>query len=123
VRQIVLVLGTALGLGILGAARAHTPTAAIFWITISIGGLAAAAPVGWSIPSLIAPAGSVGRLGGILNFGNQLSAIAAPIITGYVASVTRSFAWAFAVATFFLLIGIAGYVFLLGRIEPIPDPG
>jgi MFS transporter, ACS family, D-galactonate transporter len=122
VRQIVLVLGTALGLGILGAAQAHTAAAAIFWISISIGGLAAAAPVGWSIPSLIAPAGSVGRLGGILNFGNQLSAIAAPIITGYVASATRSFAWAFAAATLFLLIGIAGYIFLLGRIEPIPDP-
>jgi MFS family permease len=122
VRQIVLVLGTALGLGILGAAQAHTPSLAIFWISISIGGLAAAAPVVWSIPSLIAPAGSVGRLGGILNFGNQLSAIAAPIVTGYVASATSSFAWAFAAATFFLLIGICGYVFLLARIEPIPDP-
>ena len=122
VRQLVLILGTAFGLGILGAALAHTPATAIFWISISIGGLAAAAPVGWSIPSLIAPTGSVGRLGGILNFGNQLSAIAAPIITAYVASVTRSFAWAFATATLFLLIGIAGYVFLLGRIEPIPDP-
>lgn len=122
VRQIVLIFGTALGLGILGAAEAHTPAAALFWISISIGGLAAAAPVGWSIPSLIAPAGSVGRLGGILNFGNQLSAIAAPIITGYVASSTRSFAWAFAVASLFLVIGIGGYVFLLGRIEAIPDP-
>ena len=122
VRQIVLVLGTALGLGILGAAQARTPAAAIFWISMSIGGLAAAAPVGWSIPSLIAPAGSVGRLGGILNFGNQLSAIAAPIITGYVATISRSFGWAFAAATLFLLIGIGSYLFLLGRIEPIPDP-
>jgi MFS-type transporter involved in bile tolerance (Atg22 family) len=77
--------------------------------------------VGWSIPSLIAPAGSVGRLGGILNFGGQLSAITAPIVTGYIVSNTHSFAWAFAVATAFLFIGIAGYVFLLGRIEPIPD--
>jgi ACS family D-galactonate transporter-like MFS transporter len=122
VRQFVLVAGTAFGLGILGAARAHTAAAAIFWISISIGGLAAAAPVGWSIPSLIAPPGSVGRLGGILNFGNQLSAIVAPIVTGYIASATHSFAWAFAAATAFLLIGILGYVVLLGRIEPIPDP-
>lgn len=122
VRQVVLVAGTVFGLGILGAAQAHTPAAAIFWISISIGGLAAAAPVGWSIPSLIAPEGSVGRLGGILNFGNQLSAIAAPIVTGYIAAVTHSFAWAFAVATVFLFMGIAGYVLLLGRIEPIPDP-
>ncbi|MDP9337371.1 MAG: MFS transporter [Acidobacteriota bacterium] len=121
VRQVVLVVGTAFGLGIFGAVQAATPLAAIFWITISIGGLAAAAPVGWSIPSLIAPAGSVGRLGGILNFGNQLSAIVAPIFTGYVVSATHSFAWAFAAAAVFLLVGIAGYVLLLGRIEPIPD--
>ncbi|MEQ1473351.1 MAG: MFS transporter [Candidatus Acidiferrum sp.] len=121
VRQIVLVVGTAFGLGICGAAQASSPMAAIFWISISLGGLAAAAPVGWSIPSLIAPAGGVGRLGGILNFGNQLSAIVAPIFTGYVVSGTHSFAWAFVAASAFLLIGIAGYVLLLGRIEPIAD--
>ena len=122
VRQIVLVGGTAFGLGILGAAHARTPMAALFWISISIGGLSAAAPVGWSIPSLIAPEGSVGTLGGILNFGNQLSAIAAPIVTGYVVAATHEFVWAFVVATAFLLAGIAGYVFWLGRIEPIPEP-
>jgi MFS transporter, ACS family, D-galactonate transporter len=122
VRQIVLVGGTAFGLGILGAAHAHTPSTALFWISVSLGGLAAAAPVGWSIPSLIAPEGSVGTLGGILNFGNQLSAIVAPIVTGYVVAATQSFAWAFVVATAFLLAGIAGYVFWLGRIEPIPEP-
>jgi MFS transporter, ACS family, D-galactonate transporter len=122
VRQSVLVGGTAFGLGILGAAHAHTPITAIFWISISLGGLAAAAPVGWSIPSLIAPEGSVGTLGGILNFGNQLSAIAAPIVTGYVVAATHEFAWAFVVATTFLFAGIAGYVFWLGRIEPIPEP-
>jgi MFS transporter, ACS family, D-galactonate transporter len=122
VRQSVLVGGTAFGLGILGAAHAHTPTTALFWISVSLGGLAAAAPVGWSIPSLIAPEGSVGVLGGILNFGNQLSAIVAPIVTGYVVAATQSFAWAFVVATAFLLAGIAGYLFWLGRIEPIPEP-
>ena len=78
VRQIVLIGGTALGLGILGAARVHTPAAALFWISMSIGGLAAASPVGWSIPSLIAPRESVGTLSGIINFCNHLSAIAAP---------------------------------------------
>jgi MFS family permease len=121
VRQTVLIIGTAFGLGILGAAQARTPGAAIFWISLSLGGLAAAAPVGWSIPSLIAPPGSVGTLGGILNFGNQLSAIVAPIATGYIASATYSFSGAFIAATAFLLIGIIGYIYLLGRIEPIPS--
>ncbi len=122
VRQYILITGTAFGLGILGAAHAHGPVSALLWISISLGGLAAAAPVGWSLPSLIAPTEGVGQIGGIINFCNQLSAIAAPIVTGYVVAATHSFAWAFIVATAFLLVGIAGYVFLLGRMEPIPDP-
>jgi MFS transporter, ACS family, D-galactonate transporter len=122
VRQAILVGGTAFGLGIFGAGQSHTPATALFWISVSIGGLSAASPVGWSIPSLIAPPGSVGTLGGILNFCNQVSAIIAPIATGFIFSRTHSFAWAFFAAAAFLLIGIAGYLFLLGRIEPIPDP-
>jgi MFS family permease len=118
VRQIILVTGTTFGLGILGAARAHTAQQAILWISVSIGGLSAAAPVGWSVPSLIAGKNNVGRVGGILNFSNQISGIAAPIITGYLFSATHSFAWAFGVAAVYLVIGIASYVFLLGRIEP-----
>jgi ACS family D-galactonate transporter-like MFS transporter len=122
VRQFVLIGGTAMGLGIIGAAQAQTASSALFWISISICGLSAAAPVGWSIPSLIAPRESVGTVGGILNFCNQISAIAAPIATGYIAQATHSFAWAFAAAAIFLLIGIAGYIFLLAGIEPIPEP-
>ena len=122
VRQVVLIGGTALGLGILGTANAHSVAIAVFWISVSIGGLSAASPVGWSIPSLIAPKESVGTLGGILNFGNQLAGIAAPIVTGYVVQATHSFFWAFAAAGIFLLIGIAGYVFLLGSMEAVPEP-
>jgi sugar phosphate permease len=122
VRQAILIGGTTLGLGMLGAAYAHSIVVALVWISLAIGGLAAAAPVGWSIPSLIAPRESVGTLGGILNFGNQLSAIAAPILTGYVAQITHSFFWAFGAAAAFLSIGIIAYVFLLGRIEAIPEP-
>jgi len=122
VRQVVLIGGTALGLGIFGATRSLSPVAAVFWISVSIGGLSAASPVGWSIPSLIAPRESVGTLGGILNLANQIAGIAAPIITGYILHATHSFSWAFGAAAIFLVIGIAGYVFMLGRIEAIPEP-
>jgi ACS family D-galactonate transporter-like MFS transporter len=122
VRQVVLIGGTSLGLGILGAAHAQSAAAALFWISLSIGGLSAASPVGWSIPSLIAPKESVGTVGGILNFSNQLAAIAAPIVTGYVVQSTHAYAWAFVVATAILFISIAAYIFLLGRMEPVPEP-
>lgn len=123
VRQVVLIGGTALGLGIFGAAKTVAPLWAVLWISVSIGGLSAASPVGWSIPSLIAPRESVGTLGGILNFANQIAGIAAPIVTGYILHATQSFAWAFGAAAAFLVIGIAGYLFLLGAIEPIAEPG
>ena len=120
VRKSVLVAGTTCGLGILGAANTHSAMTALVWISISIGGLSAASAVGWSVPSLIAPRSSVGRVGGIINFSNQLSGICAPIITGYLVAARQSFALAFGVSAAYLMIGIAGYIFLLGRIEPMP---
>ena len=122
VRQTVLVGGTSLGLGIFGVAYATSTQAAVVWITISITGLSVAAPVGWSMPSLIAPRESVGTVGGIMNLSNQIAGIAAPIATGYIAAATKSFSLAFIAAAAFLLIGIAGYVFLLGNMAPIPEP-
>ena len=122
VRQTILIGGTSLGLGMLGAMYAQSTAGAVAWISVAIGGLSAAAPVCWSVPSLIAPRESVGTLGGIMNFGSQLSAIAAPIATGYVVQLTHSFYWAFGAAAGFLAVGIAGYVFLLGSMEAIPEP-
>jgi len=122
VRQTVLVSGMAFGLAIFGAAGARTPTAALVWISLALGGLAAAAPVAWTIPSLIAPRESVGTLAGTVNLCGQIAAISAPIVTGYIVSATHSFAAAFVTATVILLMGIVGYIFLLGRIEPIPEP-
>ena len=120
VRQVVLVGGTAFGLGILGAVHQHDAAHALLWISISIGGLAAAAPVGWSIPSLIARPNDVGKVGGILNFSNQFSGIAAPIVTGYLVAARHSYAWAFGVSAIYLVIGITGYIVLLGKIEQMP---
>jgi len=68
---------------------------------------------------MIAPRGSVGSVGGIINFSNQLSGIAAPIVTGYVVAATRSYAWAFGISAIYLLIGIGSYFMLLGKIERV----
>lgn len=122
VRQTILVGGTSLGLGIFGVAYSHSAQSAVFWIALSITGLSIAAPVGWSMPGLIAPRESVGTIGGIMNLSNQLSGIAAPIVTGFVVAATKEFEWAFLVASAYLLIGIAAYIFLLGDMAPIPEP-
>ncbi|QBR01059.1 MFS transporter [Paraburkholderia pallida] len=122
VRRAVLVTGMLFGLAVFGATQTTNPGWAIFWISIALGGLAAAAPVGWSLPSLIAPKGGVGTIGGIMNFANNLMGVAAPIVTGIIVGATNSFTNAFLVAGVILAVGIVSFVFVMGRIEAIPEP-
>jgi MFS transporter, ACS family, D-galactonate transporter len=122
VRKTLLVLGLVLGVAVGGAAFTNNPRIAIVWISIALGGLAFSAPIGWSIPALIAPKGTVGTVGSIMNFINNVMGILAPIITGYIAGGTGSFAIGFLVAAVVLLIGILSYLFLLGRIEQMESP-
>lgn len=122
VRKAVLVTGMLFGLAVFGATQTTKPEWAILWISIALGGLAAAAPVGWSLPSLIAPKGGVGTVGGIMNFVNNLMGVAAPIVTGFIVGATNSFTNAFLVAGVILIIGIVSFVFVMGRIESIPEP-
>jgi ACS family D-galactonate transporter-like MFS transporter len=122
VRKAVLVTGMTFGLAVFGATQTTDPAWAIFWISIALGGLASAAPVSWSLPSLIAPKGGAGTVGGIMNFANNLMGAAAPIVTGMIVGATASFTNAFFVAGVILVIGIVCFVFVLGKIEPIPDP-
>ena len=122
VRQAILIGGLVLGLAVAGATRTTNPSVAIFWISIALCGLAASAPVGWSIPGLIAPRGSVARVAGIMNFVANLPAILAPVITGYLVGNSQSFRRPFLVAAGVLLGGILSYLLLLGSIETIPGP-
>jgi MFS family permease len=122
VRKTVLVLGMLLGLAVFGATLTTNPAWAILWISVALSGLAAAAPVGWSIPSLIAPRGGTATIGGIMNFLNNMMGVVAPVATGYIVGATGSFAGAFLAAGVILVIGIVAFVFILGRLEPISDP-
>lgn len=119
VRRRVLLLGMMCGLGVAGPAFTHHPVPALVSLCIGLGGLSAAAPVGWTLPGLLAPTSSTGKVGGIMNFGSQISAILAPVVTGYLTSWTHNFAAAFALAAFLLLLGTISYAFLLGKIERI----
>lgn len=113
VRRGVVVWGLVCGLGILGVALTHSVAWALFWLSISIGGLAATAPVTWAILPMLVPRSSTGAAGGVVNFASQITAVLAPIVTGYAVQWTHSFAWAFGIAAAILMAGIAGYIWLL----------
>ncbi|MBB4683455.1 MFS transporter [Amycolatopsis jiangsuensis] len=119
VRKTVLVVSMLFGLTVVGAAFTHSPGFAVLWITIAMGGLAAVSPVCWSIPSLIAPRGTVGTVGSIMNCIGQIGAITAPLITGFTVDASGAFATAFIIAGIILLIGIVSFVFVLGSLEQV----
>jgi ACS family D-galactonate transporter-like MFS transporter len=119
VRRSILLGGMTLGLCIAAPAFTTRPVAALVFLSLGLAGLAASAPILWSLPGILVPPSSTGRLGSIVNLGGQISALAAPVVTGYLSGRANSFGSAFAVAGVLLLIGIASYAFLLGRIEPI----
>ncbi|GAC1408960.1 MAG: MFS transporter [Candidatus Velthaea sp.] len=122
VRKSILIVGLIMGFAVIGAAYTKDINVAVFWITLSVAGIAFHAPVGWSIPGLIAPANSTGKIGGIMNLFNNLAGFFAPTITGLIVARTGSFSIAIVTAAVILVVGIISYSFVLGRIEKIPDP-
>ena len=120
VRKTIFIIGMLMGIAIIGAAFTKSVPLIVMWLSIALGGLAFAAPVGWSIPSLIAPKGTVGVVGSIMNFFNNLAGIIAPLVAGYVLDTTKSFVLNFIIAAVVLILGILAYLLLLGKIEQIP---
>lgn len=119
VRRSVLAGGMSFALFIFAPAHVHEPRTVLICLTLALSGIAAASPVAWTLPSLLAPAHGTGRLGAIVNLAGQIAAITAPVITGYIRERTHSFGAAFDVAGVIVFIGLLSYVFLLGRIESI----
>jgi ACS family D-galactonate transporter-like MFS transporter len=123
VRRWIVCVGLAMGLGVLGATQTERPEIAVAWITVALTGLAASAPVGWQIPALIAPVGAEGRVAAVMNLANNVMAIAAPIVTGYLVARTHQFVWPFGVAAAMVGVGIFGYTAVLGRMERVEIAG
>lgn len=122
VRKTLVAIGLLLGIAVIGAAFTKDANVATIWISIALGGLAFAAPIGWSLPGLIAPKGTVGTVGSIMNFFNNGAGIVAPIVAGFVIDRTGSFALNFIIAAIILVLGILCYLLLLGKIEQIQWP-
>jgi sugar phosphate permease len=122
VRKTLLIAGLVLGFAVIGAVYTKNINVAVFWIAVSAAGISFHAPVAWSIPGLIAPRNSTGTVGGIMNLFGNLGTFFAPAVTGIIVASTGSFSSALLTAAAILLVGIASYVWLLGKIEPIPEP-
>lgn len=120
IRKGVIVVGMVVALLTVGAAFSHSATTAIIWIAAGSAGIALVYVTSNSLPAPIAPEGSAGSLAAIVNCVNLLAGVAAPIVTGQVVDITGSFAFAFIIGGVALIGGLLSYLFLMGKLEPIP---
>ena len=119
VRRTVLAGGSALGLLVFAPAYLHDARLILICLTLALCGISMQSPVAWTLPSLLAPPGGIGRAGSIINLSGQIAAITAPVVTGYLSTRTHNFRAAFSVAGIILVVGILSYLFLLGCIERV----
>jgi MFS transporter, ACS family, D-galactonate transporter len=80
------------------------------------------ASITWSLVSTIAPERLLGLTGGVFNFVGNLSGITVPIIIGYLAR-DYGFSAGLTYVAVLALLGALSYVFVVGKVERLPDTG
>ena len=96
---------------VFGAMSASTDVA-IFFAIFSMTGLGLATANYWAITQTLLPGVAPGRVAGIQNTALNLAGIVAPIITGWLKSVTGSYTAPMQTIWVVLIVGVAAYLFL-----------
>jgi MFS family permease len=73
----------------------------------------------WAITQTLAGPNAAGRWTGLQNAIANLGSLVAPIVTGFIVKQTGSFFLAFVVASVYMLISGAMYLFVVGPIAPV----
>jgi MFS family permease len=97
---------------VFGALSDSVPVA-LFFAVFSLSGLGLATANFWALTQTLIPGGAIGRIVGIQNCAANLPGIVAPILTGWLKQKTGSYDAPMQAIWFFLLLGIASYVFLV----------
>src|SRR4051794_14009011 len=111
---------------LLGAASPSNQVA-IFLAIFSLSGLGLATGNYWALSPTVLPKAPAAQLAAVQNLAASLPGIAAPILTGWLKTVTGGYEAPMAMTFVFLLLGIGSYLFLVHpepatspTLEPIP---
>jgi ACS family D-galactonate transporter-like MFS transporter len=94
-------------------ALSNSNSVALFFAVFSLSGLGLATANYWALTQTLIPGGAIGRIVGIQNCAANLPGIVAPILTGWLKQKTGSYDAPMQAIWFFMLLGIASYVFLV----------
>ncbi len=88
---------------------------ALFWAVFSLSGLGLTTANYWALTQTLIPGAAVGRIVGVQNCAANLPGIVAPLLTGWLKQATGSYQAPMQAIWFFLILGIASYVFLVRK--------
>jgi MFS transporter, ACS family, D-galactonate transporter len=91
----------------------------LFFVIFSLCGLGLATANYWALTQTLVPGGSVALVVAIQNTAANLAGIVAPSLTGWMIKKTGSFDAPIQAVGLWLALGIAAYVFLVRRTQPV----
>lgn len=97
---------------VIGALADSVPVA-LFFAVFSLTGLGLATANYWALTQTLIPGGAIGRIVGVQNCAANLPGIVAPLVTGWLVQATGSYDAPMGAIGFFLILGVAAYVFLV----------
>ncbi|HEY7180405.1 MAG TPA: MFS transporter [Blastocatellia bacterium] len=113
VRKIFIAVGMLICCLIVPAGFVEDRMTAVWLLTVSLSGLGVASPNTWTLTQAVSPKKIVGTVSGIQNFGGNVGAILAPMLTGFIAHFTGSFALALALCGVILVAGVIVFWFVV----------
>lgn len=119
-RKTPLVCGFVLSGGIVLANFTESTGLVILIMSVAFFGQGTSA-LGWTICSEVAPVRSLGLAGGVFNFFTNLGGAISPLVVGVILDRTGSFASALTFIAGLAVIGLLCYLFLIDRVERLPD--
>jgi ACS family D-galactonate transporter-like MFS transporter len=96
----------------IGAMSDSVPVA-LFFAVFSLSGLGLATANYWALTQTLIPGGAIGRIVGIQNCAANIPGVVAPLLTGWLVQKTGNYEAPMMAIWFFLLLGLAAYVFLV----------
>jgi MFS transporter, ACS family, D-galactonate transporter len=109
VRKIFITIGMLICCLIVPAGFVEDRMTAVWLLSISLSGLGIASPNTWTLTQAVSEKRIIGTVSGIQNFGGNIGAALAPLLTGFIAHFTHSFAMALALCGVILVAGVIVY--------------
>ena len=120
-RKSPIIIGLLLSISIIGANFVEQPAWVIFFMSVAFFGNGLAS-ITWVFVSLLAPKNLIGLTGGTFNFIGGLAGIIVPIVIGYLVK-GGDFSPALLFISLMTVMGALSYIFLVGKIERVKEPG